>query len=68
MSKKNGTVKENIAALQVLLEWFESDDFSLEASIDKYKEAERLAQLIEKQLLELKNEVNVLQQNVDTSI
>lgn len=67
MSKNNGTVKENIAALQVLLEWFESDDFSLEASIDKYKEAERLAKQIEGQLSELKNEVNVLQQSFDTN-
>ncbi len=67
MSKSNGTIKENIAALQALLEWFESDDFSLEASIDKYKEAEVLAKQIEGQLSELKNEVNVLQQSFDTN-
>lgn len=67
MSKGNGTIKENIAALQALLEWFESDDFSLEASIDKYKEAEVLAKQIEGQLSELKNEVNVLQQSFDTN-
>lgn len=67
MSKSNGTIKENIAALQALLEWFESDDFSLEVSIDKYKEAEVLAKQIEGQLSELKNEVNVLQQSFDTN-
>ena len=67
MSKSNGTIKENIAALQALLEWFESDDFSLEASIDKYKEAEVLAKQIEGQLSELKNELNVLQQSFDTN-
>lgn len=65
MSKSNGTIKENIAALQSLLEWFESDEFSLETSIDKYKEAEVLAKQIESQLSELKNEVNVLQQSFD---
>lgn len=67
MSKRNGTIKENIAALQVLLEWFEGDDFSLEASIEKYKEAEALAKHIEAQLAELKNDVTVLRQDFDTT-
>lgn len=67
MSKSNRTIKENIAALQALLDWFESDDFSLEAAIDRYKEAEALAKQIEKQLLELKHEVNVLKQTFDVS-
>lgn len=67
MSKNNGTIKENIAALQALLDWFESDDFSLEAAIDTYKEAEVLAKQIEKQLAELKHEVNVLKQTFDVS-
>jgi exodeoxyribonuclease VII small subunit len=51
--------------LDELLQWFESDDFSLEASIEKFKEAEALAKVIDTQLTEIKNDITVLKQSFD---
>jgi hypothetical protein len=48
-----------------LVAWFESDEFELEAAIEKYKTAETLAGDIEKDLSELKNEITVLKTKFD---
>ena len=42
------------------MEWFYSDDFKLEEAAAKYKDAVELAKEIEKDLSELKNEIEVL--------
>jgi exodeoxyribonuclease VII small subunit len=54
-----------MADLGELVSWFESDEFELETALDKYKEAEKLAGEIEKDLSELKNEITVLKQKFD---
>lgn len=67
MSKTNDkTVTQKIAELGNLVAWFESDDFELEQAIAKYKEAEKLAEEVERDLSALKNEVTVLKQKFDT--
>ncbi|MEI6850471.1 MAG: hypothetical protein WCK26_00725 [Candidatus Saccharibacteria bacterium] len=66
MSSLNKTIKEKTVELTKLVEWFDSDDFNLETSIDKFKEAEKLADEIEKDLLSLKNEINVIKQKFDS--
>lgn len=48
-----------------LVAWFEGEEFELEAALDKYKEAEKLADEIEKDLSGLKNEITVLEQKFD---
>jgi exonuclease VII small subunit len=42
--------------------WFESDLFVVEQAIEKFKEAEQLADEIEQELNEYKNTITVLKQ------
>jgi exonuclease VII small subunit len=49
------------------VEWFDSDEFELEHALDKFKEAEKLAAEVEKDLMDLKNEVNVIKKKFDES-
>lgn len=65
MSKPTKTVSQKMADLGELVSWFESDEFELETALDKYKEAEKLAGEIEKDLSELKNQITVLKQKFD---
>lgn len=59
------TVKEQMAKLQELISWFESDDFSLEQAQEKFKEAEVLADEIRGRLTQLKSDITVLAQKFD---
>jgi exodeoxyribonuclease VII small subunit len=63
MEKKDKNLNEKIAELDKKVEWFYSDDFELEKAVDKYKEAASLAKEIEKDLTELKNEIEVLSED-----
>jgi exodeoxyribonuclease VII small subunit len=65
MSKNDKTIQEKMNQLSELVAWFESDEFELEAAIEKYKTAETLAGDIEKDLSELKNEITVLKTKFD---
>ena len=60
MSEKNKTIQQKLTELSALVEWFQSEDFSLEAAVEKYKTAEALADTIEKDLTGIKNEIKVL--------
>jgi len=67
MSKsENKTIAELRSELADLLAWFESDDFTPEAAVEKFKTAEALAETIEKLLMEHKNTITVLKQRFDT--
>ena len=65
MSKLNKTIKEKTTELTELVAWFDSDEFSLEEALDKFKAAEVLAEEIEKDLLALKNDIQVVKQKFD---
>ena len=54
------SLNQKIEKLDGEVEWFYSDDFKLEEAVDKYKTATKLAKEIEKDLAELKNEIEVL--------
>ncbi len=54
------SLNQKIEKLDTEVEWFYSDDFKLEEATSKYKEAVVLAKEIEKDLSELKNEIEVL--------
>ncbi len=67
MSKNDKkTISQKMNDLSELVAWFESDDFVLEEAINQYKAAEKLAEDIQNDLSELKNEVNVLKQKFDS--
>lgn len=64
MSQKNNpTIAAKMAELDMLLAWFESDDFELEAALDKFTEAEKLATEIEAELAEFKNKITVIKRD-----
>lgn len=63
MSKNDKTVAQKTAELEKLLEWFDSDDFSLEVAVDKFKQARQLADEITADLDKLKNEIEVVKQD-----
>lgn len=63
MSQKSKTIKEKLAALQQLIEWFDSEDFSLEESLSKYKEADSLANDIKQDLETFRNEVTTVKKD-----
>lgn len=65
MSTEKRSIAEKTAKLDELVGWFDSDEFELEQALDKFKEAEKLAAEIEKDLLALKNEVNVIKKKFD---
>jgi len=66
MSEKNSeTVANKLARLSELVAWFESDDFVLEDAVAQFKEAQKLAEDIEHDLSELKNEIVVLKKKFD---
>ena len=54
------SLNQKIEKLDGQVEWFYSDEFKLEEATDKYKAAVKLAKEIEKDLNELKNEIEVL--------
>lgn len=60
MSEKKISLNDKIKNLDEAVEWFYSDDFKLEEATGKYKEAIKLAKEVEKDLDELKNEIEVL--------
>lgn len=67
MSKENSanSINGKLDKLDEMIEWFNSDDFELEDAIEKYKQAEALANEVENDLNNIKNEVNILKQKFD---
>lgn len=64
---ETATVKENLDALSTLLEWFDSDEFSIEASIEKFKEVKALSTIIEAQLDSFSNEIELVKTSFDSA-
>ena len=54
------SLNQKIENLDKKAEWFYSDDFNLEEAVNNYKDAVKLAKEIEKDLDNLKNEIEVL--------
>jgi exodeoxyribonuclease VII small subunit len=65
MQKNNQTIQEKITELDALVAWFDSDDFVLEAALEKFKQAEQLAKEIEQDLSSLKNDITVIKQSFE---
>lgn len=66
-SKTNDTsVQDKLNDLSELVGWFQGASFKLEAALDKFKQAEALAESIEKDLTKLKNEIKVVKKRFDS--
>ncbi len=68
MSQKNETIAQKMAKLDELVAWFDSDEFELEQAVDRFKVAEKLAESIQDDLKNLKNEINVIKQRFDQDL
>lgn len=66
MSSINKSIQKKTAELTELVAWFDGEEFTLEAALDKFKEAEKLAADIEKDLSSLKNEIQIVKQKFDS--
>ena len=60
MSNQENNLSAKIEKLNSAVEWFYSDDFSLDLATDNYKKAINLAEEIEKDLANLKNEIEII--------
>lgn len=60
--KSNLSVSDKTAKLSELVSWFDGDEFELEQALDKFKEAEKLALEIEKDLAALKNDIQIVKE------
>lgn len=65
MSEANKPVQEKLTQLSELVAWFQSPAFKLEEAVTKYKQAEALAEEIEKDLTKLKNDIKVVKKRFD---
>ena len=63
MSESKKNLNDKIKELDSRVEWFYSDEFKLEDAVEHYKTAAELAREIEKDLGELKNEIEVLSED-----
>ena len=61
--KEKKTLSEKIKELDERTNWFYSEEFDLEKATEKYKEAIELAKEVQKDLDELKNEIEVLKED-----
>lgn len=65
MPKTNPSINDKMAELDKLLQWFDSDDFELEAAMGKFSTAQKLAESIEADLLGMKNDITVVNERFD---
>lgn len=66
MSKQNNlSISEKISQLDKLVAWFDSEDFSIEEAIERYQQAETLANEIEKDLEAVKENIKVVKKRFD---
>ena len=54
------SISEKIKELEQATDWFYSDEFELDQATKKYEQATALAKEIEKDLVELKNKIEVI--------
>ena len=61
--KTKKSLNQKIEELDKKVEWFYSDDFELEKAVSNYKDALELSSEIEKDLKNLKNEIEILNED-----
>ncbi len=67
MSEANKTIQEKLSTLSELVAWFQGPNFGLEEAVEKYAQAEALAEEIEKDLTSLKNDIKVVKKKFDAA-
>jgi len=65
-SKKDPSVQGKLTELSELVGWFQGASFKLEDALTKFKQAESLAEEIEKDLTKLKNDIKIVKKKFDS--
>ena len=63
----NRSLREQMEQLEEILAWFESDEFELEAAVERYQQAARVAEQIDQRLTEIKNKVTIITEDAAAS-
>lgn len=63
----NRSLREQMEQLEEILAWFDSDEFELEAAVEHYQQAARVAERIDQRLREIKNKVTIITEDAATS-
>ncbi|MFZ1361115.1 MAG: exodeoxyribonuclease VII small subunit [Candidatus Saccharimonadales bacterium] len=66
MSGTNKTIQDTMAELDAAVAWFQSEEFSLEEALPRFKDAEKLAQTIEAELVSMKNDITIIKEKFDS--
>jgi exonuclease VII small subunit len=61
------SINQKLDQLKTKLDWFYSDDFSLDTALVEYKAAVKLAQAIKSDLTKIQNEITVLKEDFSIS-
>ena len=65
-NNEDKSVQDKLTELSELVGWFQGQSFKLEDALDKFKDAEKLAEEIEKDLTKLKNDIKVVKKRFDS--
>lgn len=65
MSNSNNNLKDKLAELEKLLQWFEQEDLDIEEALQKYEKGSGLASSIREQLTVVENKIIVLEKRFD---
>lgn len=63
----NRSLREQMEQLEEILAWFDSDEFELEAAVERYQQAARVAEQIDQRLREIKNKVTIITEDAAAS-
>ncbi len=63
----NRLLREQMEQLEEILAWFDSDEFELEAAVERYQQAARVAEQIDQRLREIKNKVTIITEDTASS-
>jgi len=59
------TLSQKSSELDELLLWFDGDAFNIDQALEKYKQAQELANEIDEELTKIKNEVTIIKKRFD---
>lgn len=60
MSDNKKSLNQKIEELDKNMEWFYSDDFNLDAAVEKYEKTLKMAKEVNEDLAKMKNKIEIL--------
>lgn len=65
MSQQKSRISEQMAKLDELLAWFNSEEFEIDTALEVFEEAKKLADAIERDLESVKNDIAIISEKFD---